>query len=169
MTLPKVKLKRQENVELIEMCEHSDKPQCPHCLSCSPTGQICCTCGTLLYMEQSDPLRNQFVNVTKLWQKATNPHYTMITSGRGRRHGKSERQELHHKAQYALRDAQFYPAPVPHGRRVPRVPNIYSRMDETVTLSQISPTLLLRKKDNGIQNIGSFENIWRIHHVGAKI
>ena len=28
--------------------------------------------------------------------------------------------------------AQFHPAPVPQGRRVPRVPNIYSRMDETV-------------------------------------
>ena len=37
------------------------------------------------------------------------------------------------------------------------------------TLSQISLTLFLRKKDNGIQNIGSFENIWTIHPVGAKI
>ena len=37
------------------------------------------------------------------------------------------------------------------------------------TLSQISLTLFLRKKDNGIQNIGSFENIWTIHGVGAKI
>ena len=85
------------------MCEHSDKPQCPHCLSCSPTGQNCCTCGTLLFLEQSDPLGNQFINVTKLRQKATNPHYTLKTSGRGRRHGKSEMQELHHKAQHALR------------------------------------------------------------------
>ena len=54
------------NVELIEMCQHSGKPECSHCLSCSPTGQMCCACGTLLYMKQSDPLRNQCINVTKI-------------------------------------------------------------------------------------------------------
>ena len=73
-------IKRQENVELIEMCEHSDKAQCPHCLRCSPTGQICCACGTLLYMEQSDPLRNQFINVTKITvegDESTQHHYNV--------------------------------------------------------------------------------------------
>ena len=49
----KSKIQRQENVVLIEMSEHSDKPECSHCLSCSPTGQMCCACGTLLYMEQA--------------------------------------------------------------------------------------------------------------------
>ena len=93
-------MKRQENVDLIEMCEHSDKPQCPHWQS---NRAELLRVWNLAFLRTVRPFAKSIFNVTKLRQKATNPHYTLKTSGRGRRHGKSERQELHHKAQYALR------------------------------------------------------------------
>ena len=109
------------------------------------------------------PLLQSVTKVTRLRQKAmTNSNYTIYRAGRGRRHGPSERQTFHIKAHDVLKGTRkrnknsILERFLSHERYRTDGPKIIAS-NWTRSLPQISPTLQLRKKGKGIENIASFQ------------